>query len=166
LADAIGPAYIVEISPEGRALAYGGATQDAAGAKATGRPDQTAAAQNPAASGAGQAVAGADQVTQDCQTCASRKYVDGSNDASVSFQTPTHIDPGSAAAGVAAHENEHVRNERASAQSEGREVVSQNVRLFTAVCPECGRIYVSGGETRTVTASARETQPANPSEKE
>ncbi|MDP4125178.1 MAG: hypothetical protein Q8917_19135, partial [Bacillota bacterium] len=39
----------------------------------------------------------------------------------------------------------------AKASAEGRKVVSQSVTLHTGVCPECGRVYVSGGETRTVT---------------
>jgi len=30
-------------------------------------------------------------------------------------------------------------------------VVSQTVQINTAVCPECGRRYVSGGKTTTVT---------------
>lgn len=89
-----------------------------------------------------------------CETCANRRYQDESGDQSVSFQAPTHIAPEAAASAVRAHEYEHVRNEQAFAQQEGREVVSQSVRLFTAVCPECGRTYVSGGETRTTTASA------------
>jgi len=29
------------------------------------------------------------------------------------------------------------------------------VRIFTAVCPECGRVYVSGGETVTTTADKK-----------
>ena len=33
----------------------------------------------------------------------------------------------------------------------GREVVFQTVTIHNAICPECGRIYVSGGTTRTVT---------------
>ena len=51
-----------------------------------------------------------------CQTCANRRYVDRSNDSSVSFQTPTKLAPGEAALAVMAHEQEHVAHnaERAS----------------------------------------------------
>ena len=86
----------------------------------------------------------------ECQTCNSRRYQDVSSDSSVSFQTPTHIDPAASAAMVAAHENEHVVNEQHKAQQEGREIVSQTVTQKTAICPECKSVYVSGGETRTV----------------
>jgi hypothetical protein len=89
----------------------------------------------------------------DCQTCKSRQYQDGSDDPGVSFKSPGHIDPASSASVVMGHEQEHVANEQADAAAEGRRVVSQSVRLFTAVCPECGRVYVSGGETTTVTAA-------------
>lgn len=89
----------------------------------------------------------------ECQTCKRRRYQDGSNDPGVSFKAPGYISPESSAATVRAHEQEHVVNEQARAQQEGRRVVSQSVRLFTSVCPECGKAYVSGGETRTVTAS-------------
>ncbi|MCL1835071.1 MAG: hypothetical protein FWG48_02820 [Oscillospiraceae bacterium] len=87
----------------------------------------------------------------ECATCASRKYVDRSNDGSVSFQAPTHISPNRAAAAVAAHEGEHVSHEQAKAQRDDRKVVSQTVRMHSSVCPECGKVYISGGETRTVT---------------
>ena len=86
-----------------------------------------------------------------CQTCENRKYQDGSNDPSVSFKTPTAISPDRAAAAVRNHEMEHVFNEQAKALKEDREVVSQSVTYSTNICPECHRVYVSGGETRTVT---------------
>ena len=92
----------------------------------------------------------------DCQTCQERKYQDGSDDPGVSFKAPGHIAPGSSGSVVMAHEQEHVRNEQANARQEGRRVVAQSVRLFTATCPECGRTYVSGGETRTTTAAVSE----------
>ncbi len=37
------------------------------------------------------------------------------------------------------------------ADNEGKRVVSQTVQIKTDTCEECGRIYVSGGLTRTVT---------------
>ncbi|MCL1991488.1 MAG: hypothetical protein FWG66_00880 [Spirochaetes bacterium] len=95
---------------------------------------------------------------QRCGTCESRRYQDRSDDASVSFQSPTHISPGQSFFMVAAHEAEHVMNERMNAERDGREVVSQTVRLSTAVCPECQTVYVSGGETRTVTRDSAEPQ--------
>ena len=94
----------------------------------------------------------------ECQTCKERTYQDGSNDPGVSFKAPGHISPESSAAVVQSHEQEHVANEQASARSDGRKVVSQNVRIFTAVCPECGKSYVSGGETQTTTATDSKKQ--------
>lgn len=93
----------------------------------------------------------------ECATCASRTYQDGSNDPGVSFKAPTHLSPEQAAGAVMSHEQEHVTNEQADAKSEGREVISQSVQIFTAVCPECGKTYVSGGVTKTTTAG-----PSNP----
>ena len=86
----------------------------------------------------------------ECRTCAGRTYQDVSSDPSVSYQMPAHISPGQAAASVAAHESEHVSNEQAKAEQEGRKIVSQTVTLETSICPECKRVYVSGGTTRTI----------------
>lgn len=97
---------------------------------------------------------------KECQTCKERKYQDGSDDPGVSYQTPTHISPEQAASAVRGHEMEHVVREQASAEREGRRVVSQSVSIHTAICPECGRVYVSGGTTRTTTAS--DPQPEQP----
>ena len=93
---------------------------------------------------------------EECQTCKNRKYQDGSNDPSVSFKTPTKISPDRAAAAVRNHEMEHVFHEQANAKREDREVVSQSVIYKTDICPECHRIYISGGETRTVTRGKQE----------
>ncbi|HHU52259.1 MAG TPA: hypothetical protein GXZ36_10620 [Firmicutes bacterium] len=87
----------------------------------------------------------------DCETCESRKYQDESNDPGVSYKSAARISPEEAAVKVRAHEQEHVVRNQDKAEREGKEVLFQTVRLYTAVCPECGRIYVSGGETRTVT---------------
>ena len=87
----------------------------------------------------------------ECQTCEERKYQDGSDDMGVSFQTPTNIKPEQAASAVRGHEMEHVYREQAKAGREGRKVVSQSVTMHTEICPECGKSYVSGGTTRTVT---------------
>lgn len=95
----------------------------------------------------------------ECQTCSTRTYVDGSNDPGVSFKTPGHISPDAAAATVMGHEQEHVSNNQAKASAEGREVVSSSVSIHTSICPECGRVYVSGGTTRTVTQDAKKSDP-------
>lgn len=85
---------------------------------------------------------------KECQTCKNRKYKDGS-DEMVSFKNPTHLSPESAAAAVRAHEQEHVSNAYAKASTGNGKVISASVSIHTAVCPECGRTYVSGGTTHT-----------------
>ena len=129
-APATGPGIVVDISPEGweayarsRAVAEGSAA-----GTITSMDDHR------------------------CETCDSRRYQDSSDDPSVSFQTPTHISPGQSAAMVLAHENEHVANEQVKAEQDGRRIISQTVSLQSSICPECNRMYISGGETRTVTA--------------
>lgn len=86
----------------------------------------------------------------ECQTCKNRKYQDVSNDSGVSFQSPTKLSKGEAMSAVRAHEHEHVSRNQSAADREGREIVSQSVRIKTGICPECGEVYVEGGETRTV----------------
>ena len=61
------------------------------------------------------------------------------------------MSPEEAAYMVRAHEQEHVRNEQHYARERGEQVVSQSVRIKYGTCSECGKIYVAGGETRTVT---------------
>ncbi|MGO5029758.1 hypothetical protein [Candidatus Agathobaculum pullicola] len=121
------------------------------------------AASGDAAAAEGQAVAetkSAQEVMEEgeCQTCKERKYQDGSNDPGVSFKTPTNIAPEAAASAVRGHEQEHVSREQSKAQQEGREVVSQSVTIHTAICPECGKVYVSGGTTRTTTRAEKAAQ--------
>ena len=53
--------------------------------------------------------------------------------------------------------------EQAKAQREDRKVVSQSVTIHTAICPECGDVYVSGGTTRTTT-KANPVEEAKPAE--
>jgi len=105
---------------------------------------------------------------RECQTCKNRKYQDRSDDPGVSYQSPTSISPDKAASAVRAHENEHVSREQAKATRQGREVVSQSVVIKTAICPECGRVYISGGTTTTVTRAKDNKdslfQPVKPSE--
>lgn len=87
---------------------------------------------------------------EECQTCKNRKYQDGSDDPGVSFKTASKI-TGSAEAAVRNHEYEHVYRNRAKADREGEEIVSQSVVIKHGICPECGKVYVEGGETTTVT---------------
>lgn len=85
---------------------------------------------------------------QECQTCKNRKYKDGSNEM-VSFKSPTHISPENASAAVRSHEQEHVTNAYSKAATNNGKVISATVSIHTAICPECGRSYVSGGTTNT-----------------
>ena len=94
----------------------------------------------------------------ECQTCKNRKYQDGS-DEMVSFKNAAHIAPESAGAVVRSHEQEHVRNAYAKATTQNGKVVSASVTLKTAICPECGRSYVSGGTTRTQIRYYNEENP-------
>lgn len=96
--------------------------------------------------------------SEECQTCKNRKYQDGS-DEMVSFKTAQHISPESAAAAVRAHEQEHVSNAYKKAATDNGKVISASVSIHTAVCPECGRTYVSGGTTHTQIKYFNEENP-------
>ncbi len=85
-----------------------------------------------------------------CETCESRKYVDGSNEGDVSFKAPGHIDPAAAPAVVRAHEQEHVANAVQEGNRPDAELISATVTIKTSICPECGRTYVCGGVTHTM----------------
>jgi len=87
----------------------------------------------------------------ECETCRKRRYQDDSDDSVVSCQSPTNMSPAAAKSKVRSHEMEHVRRESIKAEQAGKKVVSQTVQIKTATCEECGRIYVAGGLTRTVT---------------
>lgn len=95
---------------------------------------------------------------QECQTCKNRKYQDGS-DEMVSFKSAAHISPETAGAAVRAHEGEHVSNAYNKAFENDGKVVNASVRIFTSVCPECGRTYVSGGVTNTAVKYGNEDNP-------
>jgi hypothetical protein len=97
---------------------------------------------------AGRSSSSARTSSRECRTCAERKYKDQSSDPSVSFQTPTSVAPEQAAAAVMAHEQEHVSHNADRAERQGQQAHS-TVSIQTAACPECGRIYVSGGTTST-----------------
>ena len=102
----------------------------------------------------------------ECQTCKNRKYVDGSNESDVSFKTPAHINPNNAAAVVMGHEKEHMANAIAEGNEANKELVSASISLKTSVCPECGRVYVSGGVTHTtMRTTTGGSEPVNPYEK-
>ncbi len=94
----------------------------------------------------------------ECETCKNRKYQDGS-DEMVSFKSPTHVSPDAAASRVRAHEQEHVANAYNKAQTKNGKVVNASVSIQTAICPECGRTYVSGGETNTQIKYFNEENP-------
>jgi hypothetical protein len=66
----------------------------------------------------------------------------------VSFQSPTSVPPQLAASAVSAHEQEHVTHNALKAEQEGMKATS-TVQIHTATCPECGKVYVSGGTTIT-----------------
>lgn len=95
---------------------------------------------------------------EECQTCKRRKYQDGS-DEMVSFKTPQHISPENAAASVRAHEQEHVSNAYSEAAMKNGKVVRASVSIHTAICPECGRSYISGGTTNTQIKYYNEENP-------
>lgn len=84
-----------------------------------------------------------------CEECATRTYVDGSNESNVSFKAPGHISPQASAATVMSHEREHVANAYKSANQNNGQVMRATVTLDHAICSECGRSYVSGGTTGT-----------------
>ena len=95
---------------------------------------------------------------EECQTCKNRKYKDGS-DEMVSFKSPTHISPEAAASAVRAHEQEHVTNAYSKAATKNGKVLSASVSIHTAICPECGRTYISGGTTHTQIKYFNEDNP-------
>lgn len=84
----------------------------------------------------------------ECATCASRMYQDGS-DENVSFKSAAHVSPTAAGAAVRSHEGEHVSNAYKKAAMHNGKVMSATVSIHMAICPECGRSYVSGGTTST-----------------
>lgn len=104
------------------------------------------------------AKAGRKSSPAECETCKNRKYQDGS-DEMVSFKTAQHISPQAAASRVRGHEQEHVSNAYKDAAQKGGKVLQASVAIKTAVCPECGRSYVSGGTTTTQIKYSNEENP-------
>lgn len=95
----------------------------------------------------------------ECQTCKERKYQDESNEGNVSFKSASHISPELAGTKVRAHENEHVSNAYKKASQRDGKVLQASVSIHTAVCPECGRTYISGGTTHTKIQYGNESFP-------
>lgn len=100
----------------------------------------------------------------ECDTCKNRKYQDGSNE-NVSFKSAAHISPTASGAAVRSHEAEHVSNAYTKAAEKGGKVISTGVTIRTATCPECGRTYTAGGETRTVIKYPNESNPYQQNQK-
>ena len=100
-----------------------------------------------------------DDRKKECQTCKNRKYQDGSNEANVSFKSAAHVSPQAAGAAVRAHEGEHVSNAFKDAAQNNGKVITASVSIHMSVCPECGRSYISGGETRTQIKYYNESNP-------
>ncbi len=94
----------------------------------------------------------------ECKTCKERKYQDGS-DEMVSFKAAAHVSPEAAGSAVRAHEGEHVANAYKKAAQGNGKVLQASVAIHTAVCPECGRTYVSGGTTTTKIKYSNEDNP-------
>lgn len=55
-----------------------------------------------------------------------------------------------------AHEEEHVRNNARDAEQKGMDAYS-TVTISVSRCPECGRMFISGGKTSTVYTSKQPT---------
>ncbi len=91
----------------------------------------------------------------ECKTCKNKKYQDMSADPGVSFKTPQHLSPQAAASAVLSHEREHIVKESQRAKEKGYEIVSSDVYLNLNVCPECGRVYISGGVAEVVAKSQK-----------
>jgi hypothetical protein len=83
----------------------------------------------------------------ECSSCASRTYVCSSG------ATTSGVSSNNSASFVAAHEADHLSDQRADAESQGKDVVAQNMRMYTSLCGECGKVYVSGGKAETLTAA-------------
>lgn len=155
-----------------------GSAQSSGSTSANASASGTAASSSASANGSGSAaeviinpgqstekIPGHKSSPAECQTCKNRKYQDGSNESNVSFKSAQHIDPSSAYSEVSAHEGEHVANAYNKANKRNGEVVSCNVSIHTAICPECGRIYVSGGTTSTQIKYPNESNPYQQSRK-
>ena len=100
-----------------------------------------------------------DDTQKECQTCKNRKYVDGSDEANVSFKSAAHVSPEAAGSAVRAHGGQHVSNAYSKAAEGNGKVISASVRMKMDICPECGRSYIAGGETSTQIKYYNEENP-------
>jgi hypothetical protein len=89
----------------------------------------------------------AEQPTTSCGTCVSRTYQDQSSDIGVSFSGGASVAPEAAASLVFAHEREHAAIAHQEAQRTGGHADTA-IRVHTSICPDCKKVYVSGGEAR------------------
>lgn len=110
--------------------------------------------------------AGRRSAPSECETCANRKYQDGSDEGNVSFKAAAHISPEAAGARVRAHEGEHVSNAYKKAAQKNGKVLNASVTIHTSICPECGRTYVSGGVTNTRIKYSNEDNPYTKNQKQ
>jgi hypothetical protein len=100
------------------------------------------------------------EVNQPCKLCQNRSYKDNSSDGNVSFKGGGSVAPGAAASAVFSHEREHVANAHEKARQEDKNVQT-TVQLHTSICPECKKVYVSGGSTRIMFTGGGES-PRDP----
>ena len=82
----------------------------------------------------------------ECQTCKERKYQDGS-DENVSFKSAQRSRAGACYKCIF------------QSCPGRRQVINASVAIHTAICPECGRTYVSGGTTTTMIKYNNEKNP-------
>jgi len=82
-----------------------------------------------------------------CGTCVSRTYQDQSGDIGVSFKGGASVAPEAAASMIFAHEREHAAIAHQEAQRTGGHA-DTDIRVHTSICPDCKKVYVSGGEAR------------------
>lgn len=130
-----------------------GASQDALGLSSLRGDTSTGKAQGSSGTSPDEKVKpGYKSSPAECRTCRERKYKDGSDEGNVSFKAAAHVSPEAAGAAVRGHEGEHVANAYRKAALGGGRVLRASVSIHTAVCPECGRTYVSGGTTSTAIA--------------
>lgn len=89
----------------------------------------------------------AKKIGEPCKTCKYRSYSDSSSDAGVSFKGGASVSPYAAAGQVAAHERQHAAHVSREGAAAGVNMQA-TVRIKTAICPECSRVYIAGGVTQ------------------
>ena len=153
----LSPAYSMNVQNAGSKNAGNGLQGvNALGIDKAGGQEESKNIKNPGEST--QVAPGKKSSPAECETCKERKYQDGS-DEMVSFKSPSHVSPNAAGIAVRAHEQEHVSNAYKKASKNNGQVMQASVSIQTAVCPECGRTYVSGGQTTTQIKYSNEDNP-------